>query len=106
MTHEGIPAAAPDTEPAGTPEVLDARLFLAEHGLGDIADLVMEAHGETLSVADAVRDCPPVAALVASLSESLASLPDRNLIITKALMDAGSRSNMVQLPDDAKKKLN
>jgi hypothetical protein len=111
MTYESVPVteiapvAQQPTGPEVAPEVIDGAAFLTQHGLESIAGEEFEAHGGTFTFADAIDNCPPLAGMISSLSESLKDVPGHEDIIKNAIISAGTKTAERELPDDAKKKL-
>ncbi|MDB5163905.1 MAG: hypothetical protein JWS12_523 [Candidatus Saccharibacteria bacterium] len=101
MTHEGF-EQPPDAEIA---EAFSGAAFLAEHGLVDIADDMIEAHGGRFTVAEAIEGCRPLADMVVSLSRDLKDVPGHMGIIKNAIQSAGGSTAERPVPEAAKKKL-
>jgi hypothetical protein len=84
------------------PANIDSQAFIAEHGIEEIAELQVEAHGNIYSVREAIMECPPFAAMIKGLANSLGDLPNRSDIIANSIK---SMAPTAEIPESAKKKL-
>lgn len=85
-------------------EGIDGYALLAENGLESIADTQFEAHGQTMSLADAIRICGPLGGMITSLAANLAHIPGHEEIIKNTLLTAAATAPEM-LTSGAKKKL-
>jgi hypothetical protein len=94
---------SPET-PGFQPEAAATDVFLQQHGLEDIADLRVEAHGGVFSVKEAITECPPFMEMISSFAQNLEGIPNKEEILKKTITNMAT-SAVVESPA-AKKKLN
>lgn len=70
-------------------EQIDPDTFLEEHGLQDIAEETIHAHGQEFTVREAVLECPPLAKMIGSMSVALGDIQGKAEILKNSIMNAG-----------------
>jgi len=75
-------------------EAFDGLAFLTEHGLEDLAETQIEAHGGSYSVPIALEKCKPFADMLTGLVVSLAEVPNRNEILTKTIQSMAPKTEL------------
>ena len=81
----------------------ESKSFLEQHGIGEIADQTVEAHGEEYTVAEAVRECPHLAKMITSLSVSLEAVPERENIIKNSIINSAAGTSNSEAVEAKKK---
>lgn len=85
-------AVAPITE-----LVEDGQAFLEQHDLEQVADVVIQAHGDLYTVKDALERCPDAARMIVSMATQLEGVDNGKSILMGTLM------GMAASPDAKKK---
>ncbi len=88
-----------------SPEAFDGQAFLAEHGLEELAEQQVEAHGGSFTVVQALAECRPFAQMITSMAVSLEHVPDRTEILKKTIQTMAVKTRE-EPGSEAKKKLN
>lgn len=86
-------------------QAFDAEAFVINHGLQELADSRVEAHGSVFTVRQALVECPPFAKMVTSLAASLEHVPERQEILSQSIRSMAASAEAPAEPE-AKKKLN
>lgn len=91
----------PEAETRPVAEGIDPDEFLRQHGIEDLADLQVEAHGRTMSLRNGVK-CDPFAKMIEGMSNRLVplKLPDE----VKKDFFRGSILDMAASTDDSEVK--
>ena len=91
--------------PKGAEQSDEAMMFLEQHGLAEISELAIEAHGGVYSVREAMRDCPPFAKMLEGMAEGMADLdPQTKTSVMVLSVKSMAQQAPAEIPADAKKK--
>lgn len=97
MTGEVITGS--DTEQAA----IDAQLFIAEHGLQEVAaQQIQGPDGKMYSVEEAIVECRPFAEMIGAMAIGLKDVPNKEEVMTNTIRGLAARTSH----EPPKKKLN